>query len=411
MPEIVEGFAHFLTAKWALDLFGDSSRCVQAIWADFTAKESAAAEIPHGMVQKLTPGTRIRRGTHRRQTPVLAAELQDVPDNLSRIEITDLEIKDVHHSVRALIVDLGPLWLRLAYLTHTAVQVYRKDRWEELLVVPSTLRKFSIGLAFECEDFVLAFASMDKLFQPIWATTRAGLSVKTGEIEPPCVLNEYLRFLEGVADWIHTRWRLERQDFAVNAIREANDVFIGIGAYTINEVFFLAGIPIGIRECDLFGCPSRCSRFLEAYWAFAYRAENALPSFLRPALDAGMLAPDSNGRQSYPERFLRIYGKPDLSLPRSIVELANEHNQTVESIHKQVIDGYWYRSEWIEFLPDPFEPAYLLDALHSPLKGNIYLSHLIWGDEEWERIRVHHNLPEPARTDPITEMYSKLGEF
>ena len=63
-----------------------------------------------------------------------------------------------------------------------------------------------------------------------------------GEVEPPYILDEYHRFLEGVAKWIDGRWHLDRFDFAANAIREANQVFVGIGAYSVNEVFFLAGM-------------------------------------------------------------------------------------------------------------------------------------------------------------------------
>lgn len=49
-------------------------------------------------------------------------------------------------------------------------------------------------------------------------------------------------------------------------------------------------------------------------------------SILQPAWHKGLLAPGPEQRKTYPERFLRIYGKPNLSLPKRLVALANEHN-------------------------------------------------------------------------------------
>lgn len=84
-------------------------------------------------------------------------------------------------------------------------------------------------------------------------------------------------------------------DLAVHSIREANRIWVGVGAYTVNELFFLAGqsqiplslyyvlnrsligIPIGIRECDLFGNPSRTARLVDAFWTLAHVAELELP--------------------------------------------------------------------------------------------------------------------------------------
>ncbi|KAF6746369.1 hypothetical protein DFP72DRAFT_1175619 [Ephemerocybe angulata] len=403
MPETVEGRAHYLTSLWGLEAYPDSSRQVQGLWADYTATETKAAEIPEGIVQKLTPQTTLRRGKHGKQTPIIAKELQGTDTEPPAIAITSLALRGVHYSVRALIVDLGLLWLRVAYLTHTSVQVYSRMRWEELLLVSSKLRKFSVALAIECVDFVLAFVSMDKLFQPIWSTTRTGLPV-----EPPYVLDEYGRFLDGVAVWIKSRWHTSRFDFAVNAIRGASDVWIGIGAYTVNEVFFIAGIPMGIRECELFNSPSRTARLCEAYWAFAQRAEDKLPALLRPAWDRGLLAPSRDERHAYPEKMLYIYGKLSLSLPTSLVQLAEEHNRNVREIttvFEREDIPFWFRSEWLELLPDPFEPAYILESLQSD--GKYHLGHLIF-PREWNALQSYYQFPCPTRTDPLTLAYTCL---
>lgn len=111
MPELPEGLAHYLAAMAALESLGTACLRVIAIWADLTKKEAERAKVPIGMIQKLTPQTRIRRGTYGQQTPLLAEALQHISGNPSPIPISQLEIKGVHHSVRALIVDLGPVWL------------------------------------------------------------------------------------------------------------------------------------------------------------------------------------------------------------------------------------------------------------------------------------------------------------
>ena len=118
MPELPEGIAHYISAKKTLDLLNDACREVIAIHGDFTGKESKAQKVKTGMIQKLTPQCRIVRGQCSNQTALLAEALQDRPNNPSPIPITDLVIKGVYHSVRALIVDLGPVWLRVRVYPH-----------------------------------------------------------------------------------------------------------------------------------------------------------------------------------------------------------------------------------------------------------------------------------------------------
>lgn len=73
----------------------------------------------------------------------------------------------------------------------------------------------------------------------VWATSRAGLGR-----QPPYVYLEFSRFLQGVADWIERRWHLSRIGLAALAIREALEVFPGVGAYTVSEILFRAGMPL-----------------------------------------------------------------------------------------------------------------------------------------------------------------------
>ncbi|KAF6765327.1 hypothetical protein DFP72DRAFT_867532 [Ephemerocybe angulata] len=400
MPELVEGLAHCLVVQWGLQLYGDGPFPVLNLYADLTGTEADDAKITTGLVQQLNSSCEMRRGTCGNQTPLLADELcGDSP-----LPITALSLRQVHYSVRAMVLDLGPLWLKLAYLTHTSVQVYPKSEWTVISKVPKSNRKFSVALGIECERFVLAFLSLDQLFQPIWASSRSGLGP-----EPVYVAGDFLGFLKGVAAWIEMNWAASRMNLAAAAIRDANHVWVGVGAYTVNEIFFLAGIPMGIRERDLFGNPSRTARLCVAYLALAMRAERELPSLLRPAWHKGMLAPDSDDRKKYPDRMLHIYGKDRVFLPSRLVDLANEHNRNVAEL-RDVCDRediVWWRSEWTDVLPDPYEPAYVQEVFKAP--NGVQLGHLVYGSDEWGRIEAHFGFPEATMDDPLTLLYQKLG--
>ncbi|KAF6753157.1 hypothetical protein DFP72DRAFT_849513 [Ephemerocybe angulata] len=390
MPELVEGLAHCLVVQWGLQLYGDGPFPVLNLYADLTGTEADDAKITTGLVQQLNSSCEMRRGTCGNQTPLLAEELcGDSP-----LPITALSLRQVHYSVRAMVLDLGPLWLKasmrmlterkLAYLTHTSVQVYPKSEWTVICTVPKSNRKFSVALGIECERFVLAFLSLDQLVQPIWASSRSGLGP-----EPVYVAGDFLGFLKGVAAWIEMNWAASRMNLAAAAIRDANHVWVGVGAYTVNEIFFLAGIPMGIRERDLFGNPSRTARLCVAYLALAMRAERELPSLLRPAWHKGMLAPDSDDRKKYPDRMLHIYWKGSCLLPSRLVDLANEHN-----------NGRM-------FFPTRMRPAYVQEVFKAP--NGVQLGHLVYGSDEWGRIEAHFGFPEATMDDPLTLLYQKLG--
>jgi hypothetical protein len=56
------------------------------------------------------------------------------------------------------------------------------------------------------------------------------------------IITDYPGFLQGVADWIRKGQGSPRTGLACNAIRLASSVWIGVGVYTICEIFFLAGM-------------------------------------------------------------------------------------------------------------------------------------------------------------------------
>jgi hypothetical protein len=54
--------------------------------------------------------------------------------------------------------------------------------------------------------------------------------------------NDYPGFLEEVAEWIQVKKAWTKPNLACNFIRDSGSkVFLGVGVYTICEVFFMAG--------------------------------------------------------------------------------------------------------------------------------------------------------------------------
>jgi hypothetical protein len=74
--------------------------------------------------------------------------------------------------------------------------------------------------------------------QPTWARTWK-------ELPPPhcAVLEDILGFLDRLAKWIARRKdsRSKRDGLACEVMRDAPEVWPGVGVYTITEVFFVAG--------------------------------------------------------------------------------------------------------------------------------------------------------------------------
>ncbi len=91
----------------------------------------------------------------------------------------------------------------------------------------------------------------------------------------------------------------DRRDcLAMHVIRDANEVFLGIGVYTVSEIFHRAGEWSGFRfarsfpfrsdciqglspvltEAEVFDSPSRVARLIEAFYCHAHRAHQGIRS-------------------------------------------------------------------------------------------------------------------------------------
>ncbi|KAJ7795050.1 hypothetical protein B0H14DRAFT_2921129 [Mycena olivaceomarginata] len=147
---------------------------------------------------------------------------------------------------------------------------------------PLWIRKFRIGMALVFEHYVIAFLSSDLVFQPTWASSR--------EVLPPSPSNFYdpgWEFLTAVTKWMQSRLNADRNGLACEVIRAANDVFLGIGVYTVVEIFFLAGLSPFLTEAEVFTNPSRVARFCGGYFEFLHKSRTDLWKLLRPAMKDG----------------------------------------------------------------------------------------------------------------------------
>lgn len=129
---------------------------------------------------------------------------------------------------------------------------------------------------------------------------------------------------------------------------------------------------------------------------------------------------------------LHVYGKDKVFLPSRLVGFAQMHNVSFISVSHcrcQVAnrllqatvsqlaeigereDMVWFRSEWEEFLPDPYEPTYTRAAYKQSSKVKHQYGHLIWGDVRWRTIRRHFKFPKATEDDPLTVTFRDLGKL
>ncbi|KAJ7735873.1 hypothetical protein DFH07DRAFT_779893 [Mycena maculata] len=151
------------------------------------------------------------------------------------------------------------------YLTHTSVQWYLRDRWDTgIMSVSKDVRKFHIGMALVFKEYVLAFVTIDLLFQPTWEDHVADFSI------PPNIYTETSDFLLLVSHWIEKENFLagRKHVLACDAIRSANKVWYGIGVYTVMELFLMAGLSPFLTT----------ARFLAAFYTYIDHGESNLCS-------------------------------------------------------------------------------------------------------------------------------------
>ncbi|KAJ3506414.1 hypothetical protein NLJ89_g6883 [Agrocybe chaxingu] len=394
MPESREGTASYLVVdEFFTENHDKTNLKLLALYADASEAEEQQYGAQDGHVFLLKSDTTVKRGSRKRQTPLFPQQLAVTAEqpNPPSISSMNLVLQEVASTSRAIVLNFGELSLKLAYLTHTSVQIYPKEVWNtSVLNVSKKNRGFHVGLALEFEEYVLAFPTNDMMFQPEWSTSFEDLCKGS-----PDVYTSYSGFLKTVADWIEAQAASgsKRTRLACEAVRNANDVWGGVGVYTVCEIFFDAGISPFLLEREVFDCPSRTARLCEAFWAYAHTSHTGLKGLLDPCrrID-GILAPTTQQRLHYKD-WLHVYGKEQTKLPPRAAQLVDLYKGQLGALAAS--GNTWFRDA--TSLYDPFEPEFIRSALlheHKLPK----LGHLIFGDE-WEG--------EVPSVDPLTCMFKK----
>ncbi|KAF4564956.1 hypothetical protein EYR40_011129 [Pleurotus pulmonarius] len=381
MPELRECLAHFLHFNNIFQTIKPhSSFQLLHLWADTKdgkgsqpSDEDKKYHVTNGLVVCLDDSCTIKRGTNHRQTPIWPPRCK--PKAKSYLPLSALELKGGEGTSRAILLDFGPLWLSIAYLTHTSLQWYKKETWyQSIAAVPRKLRGFRVAVAFEFESYFLAFLSLDNMFQPTWADSRDTLPHI-----PPDVYSDFDAFLVGVTGFVDRILKSRKSCLAADEVRLSEPrAFFGVGVYTLCEIFFMAGIPMHISVQDLCKSPSRVARLCLSLWEFARRSHTDLwAELLRPAIVDGILAPTREQRRLY-SNWLMVYGKSFAMVPRRMAAL---------------IDS--------EEAQDIFEPGYLRLALEE----HPQLGPLVFGEEEWVRLGGSAVVSD----DPLTAFFQREG--
>lgn len=110
---------------------------------------------------------------------------------------------------------------------------------------------------------------------------------------PPSIFANFTTFLECVAHWVEEQSSSTHSGLACKAVHGANRVWLGVGVYTVAELFFMAGkycdpvngpctgiflmlLMTGLSpfliEAEVFDNPLRMARLCVAFFVFASHA-------------------------------------------------------------------------------------------------------------------------------------------
>ncbi|KAK6996874.1 hypothetical protein R3P38DRAFT_1946623 [Favolaschia claudopus] len=399
MPEEREAAASGKQAQEAFNTAQEDGEdfVLEDIAVDATEKEAKRRDAPErakeGLVYCLDATSSIKRGQSKHQTEVYPPTLRATPQNPTPPSLSTLVLQEVTYTHRALLLHFGTLVCMLQYLTHTNVQFYPREMWNtSIMNVSKSVRKFHIGMAFIFASHVLAFPTIDLVFQPNWATSASHF------IYPPNIFPAPPDFLALVADFIDGILLKPDHKRACDSIRGLNDIFYGIGVYTVMELFFMAGLSPFLTVYEVFSVPSRAARFILAFYCYVARTENDVWGLLKPCIHNGILAPTIDQRLRYAD-WLFVWAKERTSVSLRMASLVDEYHAVIDAW--AVSGEIWCRNSPDIGLFDVFEPTFLASALQTEHN----LGHLIFGEALWRSLGSCSS----KRDDPITAVYRKHG--
>ncbi|KAJ3510969.1 hypothetical protein NMY22_g15802 [Coprinellus aureogranulatus] len=270
-------------------------------------------------------------------------QLLDLPGKGRTAELLQWELKDIRGDGRSMVL------------------IFNKSILKQ--------RGYKVALAFQfAGGHVLAFLSYDLLFQvkwvPLGASDIPSLIASHPDLCSIDVFHDFPGFLEALVDWIERRRRSGalRTGLACEIIRMedgARRVWVGVGVYTVCEIFFLAGISIFLTEKEVFDNASRTARLANAYWQFAYNAQDLYITCISRCMVEDVLAPTKAQRKRY-LRYLHVFRKQRTRLYARHADAVDKYNERLQQLSQ---GGTWQRDSPRSQLFDYFEPSLLLNAL------------------------------------------------
>ncbi|KAH6881220.1 hypothetical protein BKA70DRAFT_1446756 [Coprinopsis sp. MPI-PUGE-AT-0042] len=236
------------------------------------------------------------------------------------------------------------------------------------------------------------------------------------------VYADFPGFLQAVVNWrtLRVKSKSARGGLACEVARGASHVFVGLGVYTVCEVFYFAGIHPLLTEKEVFDSPSRLARLCNAFWQYAHNGRDVYKKLIKPTIHDGIIAPDHNQRLGY-NSWLRVYAKSLLMATPREVKLIKSYQRVIDEAIEPWCSGvnFIFRDRLIGLF-DPFEPTNMENALvgwDSPnghlQAGKVFsLGSLTFGSTVWNEIAPSDIIiyeDSLGIKDPLTKMFESEG--
>ncbi|KAJ7916466.1 hypothetical protein B0H13DRAFT_1871094 [Mycena leptocephala] len=328
------------------------------------ARPGASKEAKEGLVYDLDAHCTVKRGQNHHQTAVYPPTLRITPENPHPPSLSTLALENITYTHRAIILHFGTLVFMV--------------------------RTFKIGIAFIFSTHVLAFPTLDMVFQPTWATSL------TDFVFPPNIYTSTHDYLALVSQWIEQILLKPRHIVPVMPFVGPTIFSTHRGVHS-NVTIFHGWSFAFLTLYEVFSNPSCTARFLLAFYSYVERSERDLWLLLNPCIHDGILAPTTEQRLRYAD-WLYVWAKHRTSLPTRMAGLVDAFHLKLNELSN--LDRVWGRSTECELF-DVFEPTFI----EAGLKSELNLGHLMFGEDAWAAVGGKR----ASCDDPITALYRKHG--
>ncbi|KZV59457.1 hypothetical protein PENSPDRAFT_695119 [Peniophora sp. CONT] len=371
------------------------------VWVDCTKAERKtlpSLRFKAGLVDCLEPTMGMNRGCSGAQRPLFPPMFGSLQELLDR----KLRLTKIDYTGRSIILHFGDLLFQMQPLTHTNVQIYDESNWAAVYrtsvlgdTPEETMRTFKCAIAFKVGRHVISFNSLDLVYQVSWAWAHERDDPKKGLAHRDCSpLDKWADFMQLWASLLESQVNGKKRLTALlhNWLRLPQNTQYnpGVGAYSVSELLYMAGLPPDLQLGDLLRSPSRTCRYLLALYQYLYDALHHIwPNVVRPCIHNDTLAPNVQQRMRY-NRVLHVWTKDTVSMSIRLHEAIIAHNNADLNSTEEF---------------DVWEPTLVKDALlMAPEFGPWIL-----GQERWDAVRSELGPSvQPWLENPLVLAFQKL---